>query len=135
MRWTPGITRSFARGRRTQWRAPGVRRFSGSQRPPRTLGEPLQGRARPSRTQHAELLEEPHVSALAWWLIPLAALIGVLSYVLWVTKFQARFQNETTRSVSQFQRFQNSFRDRAEADAALAAAEENAAPRTQQPAE
>lgn len=74
-------------------------------------------------------------SALIWWLIPLAALIGVLIYVLWVTKFQARFQNETTRSVSQFQRFQNSFRDRAEADAALAAAEEKAAQRTQQPAE
>ena len=74
-------------------------------------------------------------SALIWWLIPLAALVGVVIYVLWVTKFQTRFQNETTRSVGQFQRFQNSFRDRAEADAALAAVEKEQSHRTQQPAE
>lgn len=49
-------------------------------------------------------------SALIWWLIPLAAVLGALGYVLWVTKFQERFQNETTRSVGQFQRFQSSFR-------------------------
>ncbi|MEK6647959.1 MAG: hypothetical protein AABY37_01430 [Actinomycetota bacterium] len=61
-------------------------------------------------------------SALIWWLIPLAALIGALGYVLWVTKFQQRFQNETTRSVSQFQRFQSSFRERAGSDAAAVAA-------------
>ncbi|MFA5919210.1 MAG: hypothetical protein WC800_06700 [Candidatus Nanopelagicaceae bacterium] len=52
----------------------------------------------------------PAFSALIWWLVPLAAVIGALGYVLWVTKFQERFQNETTRSVSQFQRFQSSFR-------------------------
>lgn len=61
-------------------------------------------------------------SALIWWLIPLAAVIGALGYVLWVTKFQQRFQNETTRSVSQFQRFQSSFREKAESDAAAVAA-------------
>jgi len=57
-------------------------------------------------------------SALIWWLVPLAAVLGALGYVLWVTKFQERFQNETTRSVSQFQRFQSSFRphDEDEAD-------------------
>lgn len=66
-------------------------------------------------------------SALIWWLIPIAAVLGVLAYVLWVTKFQERFQNETTRSVTQFQRFQNSFRDRAEADAAAAVSAENKA--------
>ena len=49
-------------------------------------------------------------SALVWWLVPLAAVLGALGYVLWVTKFQEKFQNETTRSVSQFQRFQNSFK-------------------------
>jgi hypothetical protein len=49
-------------------------------------------------------------SALIWWLVPLAAVLGALGYVLWVTKFQEKFQNETTRSVSQFQRFQSSFR-------------------------
>ena len=52
----------------------------------------------------------PAFSALIWWLIPLAAVVGALAYVLWVTKFQEKFQNETTRSVSQFQRFQSSFR-------------------------
>ncbi len=57
-------------------------------------------------------------SALVWWIIPITALIGVLGYVLWVTKFQERFENETTRSVTQFQRFQSSFRE----------AQENAAP-------
>lgn len=55
-------------------------------------------------------------SALIWWLVPLAAVLGALGYVLWVTKFQERFQNETTRSVSQFQRFQSSFQARSEAD-------------------
>ncbi len=49
-------------------------------------------------------------SALIWWLVPLAAVLGALGYVLWVTKFQEKFQNETTRSVSQFQRFQSSFK-------------------------
>lgn len=53
-------------------------------------------------------------SALIWWLVPLAAVLGALGYVLWVTKFQEKFQNETTRSVSQFQRFQNSFKDHEE---------------------
>ena len=55
-------------------------------------------------------------SALIWWLVPLAAVLGALGYVLWVTKFQERFQNETTRSVTQFQRFQSSFKARSEAE-------------------
>ena len=67
-------------------------------------------------------------SALIWWLIPLAALIGALGYVLWITKFQQKFQNETTRSVNQFQRFQSSFRDRAENEAAAATTEEKSEP-------
>ena len=48
--------------------------------------------------------------ALIWWVIPLAGLIGALGYVLWVTQFKSKFESETTRSVSQFQRFQDSFR-------------------------
>lgn len=55
-------------------------------------------------------------SALIWWLVPLAAVLGALGYVLWVTKFQEKFQNETTRSVSQFQRFQSSFREHSDTD-------------------
>lgn len=49
--------------------------------------------------------------ALIWWVIPLAGLIGGLGYVLWVTQFKSKFESETSRSVGQFQRFQDSFRD------------------------
>jgi hypothetical protein len=49
--------------------------------------------------------------ALIWWVIPLTGLLGALGYVLWVTQFKSKFESETTRSVSQFQRFQESFRD------------------------
>lgn len=50
-------------------------------------------------------------AALIWWVVPAAGLIGALSYVLWVTKFQGKFQQETQRSVGQFQRFQDSLRE------------------------
>ena len=49
--------------------------------------------------------------ALIWWVIPWTGLVGALGYVLWVTQFKSKFESETTRSVSQFQRFQESFRD------------------------
>ena len=48
--------------------------------------------------------------ALIWWVIPLAGLLGALGYVLWVTQFKSKFESQTTRSVSQFQQFQESFR-------------------------
>jgi len=51
--------------------------------------------------------------ALIWWVIPLAGLLGALGYVVWVTQFKSKFESETTRSVTQFQRFQESFRDAA----------------------
>ena len=50
-------------------------------------------------------------AALIWWVVPAAGLSGALGYVLWVTKFQGKFQQETQRSVGQFQRFQDSLRD------------------------
>jgi len=49
--------------------------------------------------------------ALIWWVVPATGLIGALGYVLWVTKFEGKFQSETKRSVDRFQRFQDSFRD------------------------
>jgi hypothetical protein len=49
--------------------------------------------------------------ALIWWVVPAAGLIGALGYVLWVTKFESKFQSETKRSVNRFQRFQDSLRD------------------------
>jgi len=50
-------------------------------------------------------------TALIWWVVPLIGLLGGLGYVLWVTQFKSKFESETTRSVGQFQRFQESFRE------------------------
>ena len=61
-------------------------------------------------------------AALIWWVVPAAGLIGALGYVLWVTKFQGKFQQETQRSVGQFQRFQDSLRDSQARDAVTGAA-------------
>jgi len=55
--------------------------------------------------------------ALIWWVVPAIGLIGALGYVLWVTKFQSKFQTETKRSVDRFQRFQDSLRDTQARDA------------------
>jgi hypothetical protein len=57
-------------------------------------------------------------TALIWWLIPLAGLLGALGYVLWVSKFQGKFEQETTGSVTSFQKFQDSFRDQQARDLA-----------------
>jgi len=68
-------------------------------------------------------------------------LIGALGYVTWVSKFQGKYQQETQRSVGQFQRFQDSLRDSQARD--VAADDElldtpgeinlNSAPPTQKP--
>jgi hypothetical protein len=50
-------------------------------------------------------------TALIWWLVPLAGVIGAFGYVLWVSQFKRKFEKGTSRSVNQFERFQNSFRD------------------------
>jgi hypothetical protein len=55
--------------------------------------------------------------ALIWWVVPAAGLIGALGYVLWVTKFESKFQHQTKRSVHRFQRFQDSLRDTQARDA------------------
>ena len=52
--------------------------------------------------------EAAPLSALVWWLIPLFAFIGAIGYVIWVTKFQTKYENETNRSVGRFQNFQRS---------------------------
>lgn len=49
-------------------------------------------------------------AALIWWVVPVGALIGGIGYVLWISKFKGRFESETSRSVGNFQRFQESFR-------------------------
>jgi len=49
-------------------------------------------------------------AALIWWVVPITALIGALGYVFWVSKLKSKFETETSRSVNQFQKFQDSFR-------------------------
>ena len=56
--------------------------------------------------------------ALIWWVVPALGLLGALGYVVWVTKFEGKFQQETQRSVGQFQRFQESLRDSQARDSA-----------------
>lgn len=63
-------------------------------------------------------------AALIWWVVPIGALIGGLGYVLWISKFKGRFESETTRSVGNFQRFQESFRTEAPKPEAQAPAEQ-----------
>ena len=50
------------------------------------------------------------LSAFIWWFIPLTAAIGAAAYVIWVTKFQKKYENKTERSVGKFQSFQKSFK-------------------------
>lgn len=56
-------------------------------------------------------------SALIWWVVPAMGLIGALGYVLWISKFQGKYRQDTQRSVGQFQRFQESLRDSQARDA------------------
>jgi hypothetical protein len=75
-------------------------------------------------------------SALIWWVVPAMGLIGALGYVTWVSKFQGKFQQETQRSVGQFQRFQDSLRDTQARDVAedlLDSIDPESAPETQKP--
>jgi hypothetical protein len=60
-------------------------------------------------------------AALIWWVVPAVGLIGALGYVVWVTKFEGKFQQETQRSVGKFQRFQDSLRDSQARDVASGA--------------
>ena len=59
--------------------------------------------SRPSAAEDAAPL-----SPLVWWLIPIIAFIGAIGYVVWVSKFQTKYENQTNRSVGRFQNFQRS---------------------------
>ena len=66
----------------------------------------------PSATDFIEFAASSSAAtALIWWLVPLAGVIGALGYILWVAKLRGRIEKGTTRSVNQFEKFQNSFRD------------------------
>lgn len=58
-----------------------------------------------------EFAQSAPVSALVWWFIPLIALLGAIGYVVWVAKFQERYRNQTQKSVGNFKKFQDSFRE------------------------
>jgi hypothetical protein len=49
-------------------------------------------------------------AALIWWIVPALGLIGALGYVIWVSKFKKKYENNTLRSTSAFAKFQNTFR-------------------------
>jgi len=51
-------------------------------------------------------------AALAWWIVPIVAVLGAIVYVIWVSKFKDSFENQTHRSVGNFSAFQASFRDK-----------------------
>jgi hypothetical protein len=53
----------------------------------------------------------PAFAALIWWVVPFFAVLGAIVYVTWVAKFKDKYANETNRSVTKFQSFQDSFRD------------------------
>lgn len=53
----------------------------------------------------------PAFAALIWWVVPFFAVLGAIIYVTWVAKFKDKYANETNRSVTKFQSFQDSFRD------------------------
>jgi hypothetical protein len=66
----------------------------------------------PFTTDFSELAANSSAAtALIWWLVPLAGVIGALGYILWVSKLRGRLEKGTARSVNQFEKFQNSFRD------------------------
>jgi CHASE2 domain-containing sensor protein len=51
------------------------------------------------------------IAALAWWIVPILAVLGAIAYVVWVSKFKSGFDNQTHRSVGKFNKFQASFKD------------------------
>jgi CHASE2 domain-containing sensor protein len=52
------------------------------------------------------------IAALAWWIVPILAVLGAIVYVIWVSKFKDNFENQTHRSVNKFSNFQASFREK-----------------------
>ena len=61
---------------------------------------------------HSQLaLASNAVAALVWWLVPLFGVTGAIIYVVWVSKFQDKYENKTNRSVNKFQSFQETFRE------------------------
>ncbi|MCX6449584.1 MAG: hypothetical protein NTV41_03585 [Actinobacteria bacterium] len=38
------------------------------------------------------------------------AVVSAIGYTIWVSKYKAKFDNETNRSMNEFAKFQNSFK-------------------------
>jgi CHASE2 domain-containing sensor protein len=52
------------------------------------------------------------IAALAWWIVPIVAVLGAIAYAIWVSKFKDNYENETHRSVGNFSAFQATFRNK-----------------------
>ena len=50
-------------------------------------------------------------AALIWWVIPALGVSGAIGYVIWTSKYKDKFDNETNRSVTKFQLFQETLRE------------------------
>jgi hypothetical protein len=50
-------------------------------------------------------------AALAWWIVPIVGVTGAIIYVIWLSKYKAKFDNTTHRSVNSFTAFQSTFRN------------------------
>ena len=50
-------------------------------------------------------------AALIWWVVPAIAVFCAIGYLTWVSRFKKKFESETHRSVGNFQKFQDSFRE------------------------
>jgi hypothetical protein len=70
---------------------------------------PLLETAREALTGVAAENSNAPVSALVWWIIPIAALTGGLAYAYWITRLKSKYENKTERSVGRFKKFQESF--------------------------
>jgi len=53
-------------------------------------------------------------AALIWWVIPVLGVTGAVAYAIWTSRYKDKFENETSRSVSKFQLFQEAMRQPSE---------------------
>jgi len=61
-------------------------------------------------TDYYYVMNLSSASALIWWVIPITGVLGAITYGVWVTKYKSKYDNQTNRSVNNFNKFQNTFR-------------------------
>ena len=50
-------------------------------------------------------------AALIWWVVPGVAVLGAIIYLTYTSRFKKKFEEDTYKSVTDFKRFQESFRE------------------------